>query len=142
MLSRKDGIVGVDLALLPVDEVTSDGDFICNLWFYLDLNCLIDPFVSLPRYPVSGKVFWPIEPVPQRMLEQLPQNTPFMRFMGEPVVFASATEPDLKFVYVEDIRRAFEDSAVDISEANDFERAAIAYVLNLDDRKQVVLYWC
>src|SRR4051812_26452592 len=102
--------MGVDLALLPVEEETLDGDLICNLWFYLDLNEIIAQFWSMPRTLVDGNVFWPIERVPESMLAELPPDTPFMTFAGESVMFGKATEPGLQFVYAEDIRRAFDHS--------------------------------
>jgi hypothetical protein len=134
--------MGVDLTLLPVEEETADGSLICNLWFYLDLSLIIAPFVSMQRTAVSGNVFWPIERVPQFVIETLPQDAPLMTFLGEFVMFAIATKPDLEFVYAEDVRRAFENNVVDMDEVNDFERAAIAYISNLDGRKKIVLYWC
>lgn len=134
--------MGIDLTLLPVDEVTQDGDFKCNIWFYLDLNSLVALFNSMPRSAVCGNVFWPIERVPDSLRANLPPDTPFMDFLGEPVMFANATVPDLKFVYAGDVRRALENAVLDLTDVNDFERAAIAYILNLDDQKQIVLFWC
>lgn len=129
--------MGVDLTLLPVDWVTKEGDFVCLRSFDLDRNCVIDKFSNIKRYPISGRVYWPIEPMPAEVQKLMPTDDPITGGPLQGAMFGWATEQDLRYVYAKDIRQAFEN----LREGNDYERAAIAYISNLFDRTEVILYW-
>lgn len=132
--------MGVDLILLPVDTEEADGTLICSRWFYLDMRCVVDRFLDIERYPVVGKVYWPIESIPAPLGALLPPNLPWPN--GHPIMFGMATVSPITYVLAKDVRQSFVSNPQALDDVNDFEIAAIAYVSSLYDTTKVLLYWC
>jgi hypothetical protein len=133
--------VGVDLTLLPALHETDTGDLVCPIAFDLDLRAVIDPFLGIERHRPAGRVFWPIEKIPdgEVSLWESWRDAPYVGGLLQYSMFGWATE-DLRYVLAGDIRTAFAGLADVLSEVNDFERAAIAYVSALEPQTKVVLY--
>ena len=129
--------MGVDLTLLPVSYVTNEGDLICLHAFDLDLNAVIAPFWDMKRGRHHGKIFWPIEKESQDV-------APWGAYIGGLLQNSrfgwATTEPS--FVLAGEVRQAFAALGHVLAEANDFERAAIAYISALEPSTKVfVVSW-
>ena len=124
--------MGVDLTLLPVAYETDEGDLICLHAFDLDLNAVIAPFWDMKRGRHHGKVFWPIE-------QQAEEAAPWGAYIGGPLQNSrfgwATTEPS--FVLAGEVRQVFAALGDVLAEANDFERAAIAYISALEPSTKV-----
>jgi hypothetical protein len=131
--------MGVDLTLLPVSHVTDEGDMICLHAFDLDLSDVIAPFWEMKRGRHHGRIFWPIEKASD---DAAPWSAaPYIGGQLQNSRFGWATE-SASFVLAGDVQQTFAALVDLLADANDFERAAIAYVSALEPSTKVfVVSW-
>lgn len=126
--------MGVDLTLLPVSYETDEGVLICLHAFDLELSSAKAPFLGMKRQWHHGKIFWPVE---QASEGAVPWGVaPYIGGSLQNSRFGWAAE-EQPFVLASEVQKTFSALAAVLAEANDFERAAVAYISALEPSTKV-----
>lgn len=133
--------MGVDVTLLPVSYESDNGELVCDHAFNLDLNAVVGLVLELPKLCTYAAVYWPIAQLPDEIVALLPD----CKFRGpwespyQNPCFGRSEEKDHRYVFARDIKRVWETRGDVLDEANDSERAAFAYIGNLDEATKVLI---
>lgn len=132
--------MGVDLTLLPVQFETDTGDLVCVHAFDLHLNSMVMPFWDMPSQVAVGLVSWPFEKMDAAMRSHRAPDLPIVGGPRQDAVFGEAIEDERpRDVLAGVVADVFAPLAELLADANDVERAAIAYVSALDRHTKIVL---
>jgi hypothetical protein len=126
--------LGVDLTLLPVSYETDEGGLICLHAFNLELRSVKAPFLGMKREWHHGKIFWPIEQASEGAVPW--RAAPYIGGFLQGSRFGWAPE-EQQFVLASEVQQTFSALADVLVEANDFERAAVAYISALEPSTKV-----
>lgn len=130
---KSEAQLSVDLTLLPV-AYENDSELICLHAFQLQLSFVKDPFLDMKRQWHHGKIFWPIEEASDQVVPW--SAAPYIGGALQNSRFGWATK-EQPFVLASEVQKAFATLAEVLAEANDFERAAIAYISALEPSTKV-----
>ena len=131
--------MGVDLTLLPVSREHENGDLVCDHAFNLDLNIVVRLVLDLEMQSTSATVYWPIAHSPESIRALLPKS-PTRGGPQEDCLFGRSEHKHHRYVLAKDIKGLWETRGDVLDEANDFERAAFAFISNLDEQTKVLVH--
>jgi len=139
--------MGIDLTVLPVSSETDNGDLICLTAMDICLSSVHGAFMDMKRISVQNRVYGSIADVPENIIDTLfSEDSPYVggphqhAYFGE---ISTCSGQKLRYVLAKDVKESFKEGSnlKSLLEANDEERAAIAYIRELSDDTKIVLYW-